>query len=122
MATFTQAFAEFGATLKNPQGVWSAQHDRTDEICVTMWYDHLHDGMYRITIPEREWRRPGWRGLVKHVKYALAHSNGEVSVILIRAESVVAKRRIVNSCKLLSNKWKIAHFDEAKGELTMTPL
>ena len=124
MATFTQAFAEFGATLKNPQGVWSAQHDRTDEICVTMWYDHLHDGIYRLTIPEREWRRPGWRGLIRHVKYALAHSNGEVSVILIRAESVVPKRRTVvkNSCKLLSNKWKITHFDEAKGELTMIPL
>jgi hypothetical protein len=124
MATFTQAFAQFGATLKNPRGVWSAQHDRTDEICVTMWDDRLHDGIYRLIIPEREWRNSGWRGLVKHVKYALAHSNGEVSVILIRAESVVAKRRNVDkkSCKLLSNKWKITHFDEAKGELTMIPL
>lgn len=128
MASFTQAFADFGVTLKNPQGVWSAQHPRTNEIAVTIWAHNLRniDGQptYHLTVPENEWRRPGWRGLVKHVKYALAHLNGEVSVILIRAESVVAKRKVVvkNSCKLLDNKWKITHFDESTGELIMVPV
>lgn len=128
MASFTQAFADFGVKLKNPQGVWSAQHPRTNEIAVTMWADRLKniDGQstYHLTIAERDRRRPGFYGLVKHVKYALAHCNGEVSAILIRAESVVAKRRTVvkNSCKLLEFKWKITHFDESTGELIMIPI
>jgi hypothetical protein len=58
------------------------------------------------------------------VKYALENCNGEGNAILIRAESVVAKRRDIakNTCKPLDFKWKITHFDESTGELIMIPV
>ena len=123
MATFTQAFAEFGIKLKNPQGVWSARDG--NKVVITMWADRIHDRVYRFSIADRrkeEERKPGWRGLVKDVKYALAHCNGEVNTIMIHAQSAVAKRKVVADTRALKNKWKMTHFDETAGELTMIPL
>ena len=123
MATFTQAFAEFGIKLKNPQGHWSARDG--NKVAITMWADRIHDRTYRFSINDdpKERRKPGWHGLVKNVKYALAHCNGEVNTIMIHAQSVAAKRKsVTNECRALKNKWKITHFDEAAGELTMIPL
>ncbi len=47
-----------------------------------------------------------------------------VNTILIRAESVVAKRKTIvqETIKPLGFKWKITQFDETTGELTMIPV
>jgi hypothetical protein len=121
MATFTQAFAEFGIKLKNPQGRWSAREG--NKVVITMWAERIRDRTCRLVVlSENERRKPGWHGLVKDVKYALAHCNGEVNTIMIHAQSTVAKRKVVVDARALKNKWKITHFDEAAGELTMIPV
>jgi hypothetical protein len=112
MATFTQAFAEFGIRLKNPQGL-------------TMCADRIRDRTYRLSIHNdpKERRKPGWHGLVRDVEFALARTATAGSMrFVIRAESVVAKRKVIADCRALKNKWKITHFDEAAGELTMIPV
>src|SRR6185295_15708127 len=94
-----QAYAYFGATLKNERWSWSAIAP-DGQVVLTLWKDEFNYktrpwsysvfGSPKLT----KWKsRPGNRDRIEHLKYARDHSNGMFRVVIATAKRTTADVR-----------------------------
>jgi hypothetical protein len=117
--THEAAFAFYGTKATNIRYSWTAIDERKPIAVITAWQDGFtnKDGkpMYHRV---HQSRGNGYRELVKHVKFAQDHCDGEMHVILAGAVDPQKTPRQIGWCEPREGiKLKIASFDAATGEL-----
>jgi hypothetical protein len=102
--TLSTSFEHFGAARSRRHFGGSAISDDGATVVVAMWEDEIVREDNRVTYQSRF--GPPLRGKsrkismqwITHIKWAIAHCDGRVRVVVLTAEDMQANPRVVSSC------------------------
>jgi hypothetical protein len=120
--TLSTCFEHFGAARSRQHFGGSAISHDGETVVVAMWEDEIdrqasqatYQSLFGPTLKGKSERVSlQWR---THLKWAIAHCNGRVSVVVLTPEETQANPRVIRSCypddALIM---QITHFDEKSG-------
>jgi len=120
--TLSTSFEHFGAVRSRRHFGGSAISDDGETVVVALWEDEISRDHDRVTYQSR-WG-PTLRGKSdrvslqwkSHLKWAMAHCNGFVRVVVLRAADTATSPRVIESCYPDDSLiLRITHLDTATG-------